>query len=246
MEGTVDGIFYRYRPGTGRPVIFLHGWLGSSKSWQRVRSHADLSHPQVVFDQRCHGASERNPFSFSDLADDLQTVMDHLGLHDAVLAGHSMGGMVALTHAVDHGDHPLFLAGTCASSPEPADGSPRFFLEELDTMGREEWAERIASNYAPEGPAKRIAERELREAGRDQLEYPLRAMVGWDVRDQLEEDVDAVVVAGSDDGAVTEEKTRELASLLDCPYRTLDSSHLMLQERPGSIAEELEVFLDGL
>jgi pimeloyl-ACP methyl ester carboxylesterase len=246
MEGTVDGVFYRYRPGRGRPVIFLHGWLGSMNSWNRVRYHADLPNPELVYDQRCHGCSTTEVFAFSDLAADLQLLIERFDLQNAVIAGHSMGGMVALAHAAEYGGHPLFLAGTCASTPEPADGSPRFFLEELGAMEREEWAERIASNYAPEGRARRLAERELREADRAQLEHPLRAMIDWDVRGRLDHDQEAVIVAGREDGAVTAEKTRELASILDAPHRTVEGSHLMLQERPGTVAEELDAFFHGL
>ncbi len=229
--------------GTGTPLVLVHGWIGSRASWDLVLPHLDLPGPVVRYDQRCHGDAPCTPFDLDTLAADLQHVIDTHCDEPPVVAGHSMGGMVALTHAVTHGSTAgLVLLGTCASTPEPARHSPAWFLDRLDTMPRDDWAERIADNYLPDGPAHLhdATVQELVAADDRPLRDGLDAMVRYDVRDDLPGlDVDAHVVGGTRDGAITPAKTRELADLLDTDPVMLDASHLMLQETPAAVASHI-------
>lgn len=231
-------------PGEGRPLVLVHGWMGSRASWDRVLRELDVPNPVVRYDQVCHGDAPHEPFDMETLAADLRDVIATHCDEPPLVVGHSLGGMVALTHAVEDGSPVgLLLLATCASTPEPRHRSPAWFLEQLDTMDRGEWAERIADNYLPDGPA------ELREMEVDILtaadERPLRsgleAMVDYDVRGALPDlDVEAHVVGGTRDAAITPDKVRELAALLGVEPAMRDSSHLMLQEIPGQVAETIE------
>ncbi len=60
----------------------------------------------VLYDQRGHGASTRGtaPLAIETLAHDLATVLDATDLRDAVLAGHSMGGMTIMSLATHRPD----------------------------------------------------------------------------------------------------------------------------------------------
>jgi len=89
--------------GQGPPLVLLHGIMLSSALWvHQLRDLAD--HPRVIaIDLRGHGQSL--PGSAGSgiqlLASDVRAVLQTLGVEDAVLVGHSMGGMVALQLAVD-------------------------------------------------------------------------------------------------------------------------------------------------
>ncbi len=245
-----SGINYRRTDGEGKPLVFVHGWLGSRKSWKLVEGHLNLENPKIFLDQRCHGSSPCRKFSIRDLAEDLKEVVDESCDEDPIIVGHSMGGMTALQYAAMHdGYESLCLLGTCASTPEPEIESPRFFLEKLNEMDRKEWARMITKNYlgnTGEKELKKATELELRDAEKKPIIYGLEAMIEYDIRDQLSSETHAIVVAGENDGAITLEKSREVAELLNADTVIIDSGHLMLHERPKRIAQIIEKFVQDL
>jgi non-heme chloroperoxidase len=87
------------------PVVLPHCWTGSRAVWVPVaRRLLAAGHRVVLYDQRGHGASTvgRQPVSIARLGDDLAAVLARLDVRDAVLAGHSMGGMTVMAFACDH------------------------------------------------------------------------------------------------------------------------------------------------
>lgn len=89
------------------PIVLAHGWTAERRVWGPVaRRLVAAGHHVVVFDQRGHGASSVGSAgtTIAALADDLRAVLDALDARDAVLAGHSMGGMAAQAFAVTHKD----------------------------------------------------------------------------------------------------------------------------------------------
>ncbi|MFB6147508.1 MAG: alpha/beta fold hydrolase, partial [Candidatus Nanohaloarchaea archaeon] len=154
-------ISYRTVEGDGTPLVFIHGWLGSKESWRQVEKELDLENPMVFYDQRCHGNSSCSKFDFDDLAEDLEQLLEMLGVEEPVLVGHSMGGMVALKYAAEKEVSGLCLLGTSAETPEPDNHSPRFFLEKFGSMDRRAWAMEIVKNYAPD-----IDDPEIKDAAR--------------------------------------------------------------------------------
>ncbi|MDY6765892.1 MAG: alpha/beta hydrolase [Candidatus Nanohaloarchaea archaeon] len=237
--------------GEGTPLVFLHGWLGSRRSWRQVREHLELPNPLLFYDHRCHGESPCSEFDFTDLADDLHRLVEEHGLQSPVLVGHSMGGMVALTYAVRYDNlGGLFLSGTCASTPEPEIHSPSWFLDRFDRMDRGDWADLIVENYFPEGQYPRITEtarEELRTADRVPVTCGLEAMIDYDVREDLHGvDVPAAVVGAEQDHAITRDRVEELADLLDCTEQMIDTCHLIPEAEPRRYAELVESFVGGL
>lgn len=88
--------------GEGPMVVLPHCWGCSHAIWIPVaRRLVESGHRVVLYDQRGHGASSRGTaqLSIETLADDLVTVLDAREVKDAVLAGHSMGGMTIMSLA---------------------------------------------------------------------------------------------------------------------------------------------------
>jgi len=87
----------------GAPAVVLpHCWGCSHEIWLPVARRLQRDgHRVVLYDQRGHGASTRGtaPLAVDTLGHDLATVLDALDVHDAVLAGHSMGGMTVMSLA---------------------------------------------------------------------------------------------------------------------------------------------------
>ena len=89
--------------GRGPALVLLHGIMLSSALWvHQLRDLAD-HHRVIAVDLRGHGQSLPGSAGsgIGILASDVAAVLDALGVEDAVLVGHSMGGMVALQLAVE-------------------------------------------------------------------------------------------------------------------------------------------------
>jgi pimeloyl-ACP methyl ester carboxylesterase len=92
--------------GSGRlPVVFLHSLAGNGGQWALQLDHLRRHRRAVAIDFRGHGESdpaEDGDYSIQGLAGDVQAVVDQLGLRRFVLAGHSLGGAVAIEYASRH------------------------------------------------------------------------------------------------------------------------------------------------
>jgi pimeloyl-ACP methyl ester carboxylesterase len=94
---TQDGteIFYKDW-GSGRPIVFSHGWPLTADAWDdQLFLVASNGYRAIAHDRRGGGRSGQ-PWNGNDLdtyADDLAELINKLDLHDAVLVGHSMGGV---------------------------------------------------------------------------------------------------------------------------------------------------------
>jgi 3-oxoadipate enol-lactonase len=110
--------------GEGDPtIVFVHGWTGNYTRWSQTRELLSKNHRTIIYDLRGHGYSEKRPdmdFSFDSFVADHLGLMEALGIKRAVLAGHSMGGMIAQHFALAHPEmvEKLVLVGT-AACPAP-------------------------------------------------------------------------------------------------------------------------------
>ncbi len=182
-----------------------------------------------------------------DLAADLHSLVKHLGFDKPVLVGRSMGGMTALKYATMYDEwSAMLLLGTSASTPEPEVESMVYYLQRFGHMDREDWAEKIVENYTG-GASKDLKESSkkiLVDADDEPVEYGLEAMMHYDVRSELRDFRKPVkVVAGKKDGAIQLEQSERLAELLDCEIEKLNTGHLMLERKPGKVAEIIEDFI---
>jgi pimeloyl-ACP methyl ester carboxylesterase len=87
--------------GRGRPVIFLHGWVGSWRYWIPVMQSASFSYRAYALDFWGFGDSSKNPdrYSFDEQVRLLDRFMTELGIGRVALIGHGFGALVAQTYA---------------------------------------------------------------------------------------------------------------------------------------------------
>ncbi|KAG0699275.1 alpha beta-hydrolase [Suillus ampliporus] len=86
-----------------RPLIILHGFFGSKRSWQSLSKAfmRDLGRPVYTLDLRNHGSSPHvRPMTYTHMAADVLNFCQKHALHDISLMGHSMGGKVAMALAL--------------------------------------------------------------------------------------------------------------------------------------------------
>jgi pimeloyl-ACP methyl ester carboxylesterase len=107
VKGHDGAELYVISRGAGPPVVFAHGVTLSSRVWaKQFDSIPEAGFRAVAFDSRGHGESSigDSGHSLDNLADDLRSILETLDLHDAILVGHSMGGMAVQAFAVRHPD----------------------------------------------------------------------------------------------------------------------------------------------
>jgi pimeloyl-ACP methyl ester carboxylesterase len=81
--------------GSGRPVVLIHGWPLSGRSWEKqVPALVDAGYRVITYDRRGFGESSKpwTGYDYDTLAADLHTLLEHLDLQGATLVGFSMGG----------------------------------------------------------------------------------------------------------------------------------------------------------
>ncbi|MBO0789291.1 MAG: alpha/beta hydrolase [Actinobacteria bacterium] len=103
----VNGIsLYFETHGTGRPLILLHGGLGSGEMFGPVLPALSDHHQVIAVDLQGHGrtADIDRPLDVRLMAGDIAALIDHLGLDRPDLVGYSLGGGVALLTAAMYPD----------------------------------------------------------------------------------------------------------------------------------------------
>ena len=88
---------------TGRPLVLLHGVTLTAELWHNQLNDLADRFRVVALDWRGHGQSTvgRDGYGLEALASDVRLVLEHLDLRDAVLVGHSMGGMALMRFCAD-------------------------------------------------------------------------------------------------------------------------------------------------
>lgn len=95
----VNGIQLAYtRRGKGTPLVLVHGFPLDHHLWDEVVPLLEGTFDLILPDLRGFGESSAvdSFYTMEDYASDLAGLLDHLGIQQAALAGHSMGGYVAL------------------------------------------------------------------------------------------------------------------------------------------------------
>ncbi len=90
--------------GKGKPVILLHGWLGSWGLWQQTMLELGNSYRLYALDFWGFGDSgkKRITYDVQDFISLVDQFMEQLGIESAPLVGHSMGGTVSLSVAIQY------------------------------------------------------------------------------------------------------------------------------------------------
>ncbi len=101
---TDQGVVHYEVSGRGRPVLLLHGWLGSWGYWAETMAQLQSNYRAYALDFWGFGDSGKRHDSFlmSDFVELVNQFMDRMGIEAAPIIGHSMGGTVALSLALAH------------------------------------------------------------------------------------------------------------------------------------------------
>jgi non-heme chloroperoxidase len=209
--------------GDGRPVVLIHGWPLSSKSWTAQTSALkDAGYRVVSYDRRGFGESEPGDgYSYDLLAGDLDNVLKDLDLTDVTLVGFSMGGGEVARYVSLYGEDRLHSVVFAAAVPPyllKSDDNPDGPLTEeaaKEMRGglekdRDGFFEDFMTQFFTAGDELKVSDEQRQDAvaqcRQSDQEAALACMDsfgGTDFRDDLEKvTVPTLVIHGDSDGIV--------------------------------------------
>ncbi len=106
--------------GAGTPVVLIHGWPLSGRSWEpQVAALVEAGHRVITYDRRGFGWSSQpwNGYDYDTFAADLSALLEHLDVREAALVGFSMGGGEVVRYIAKHGADRVSRAVLAAAVP---------------------------------------------------------------------------------------------------------------------------------
>lgn len=117
-SGNID--LYYEDHGSGKPVVLIHGWPLSGRSWEKqLPALLDAGHRVITYDRRGFGDSSKPVFGYDydTFADDLHKLITKLNLRDVTIVGFSMGGGEVARYLGIHGSERVSKAAFIAAIP---------------------------------------------------------------------------------------------------------------------------------
>nr|WP_321459787.1 3-oxoadipate enol-lactonase [uncultured Cohaesibacter sp.] len=232
----------------GKPVVFANSLGTDLRLWDALLPLLPEGLRFIRYDKRGHGLSScpPAPFTLSDLIDDAEKLLDHLGVSDALFVGLSIGGMIAQGLAVRRPDQirALVLSNTAARMGDAAMWQQRIAL--IRQQGMDALADMIMQRWF----ARPFLASDAQEAWRNMLRRtPLdgylgccQALASADMTDILPRILQPTLgIAGALDGACPPKLVEETIEKIPNAHMALieGTGHLPCVEAPQEFARLL-------
>lgn len=135
--------------GTGKPVLLIHGWPLSGRSWEyQVPALVDAGYRVITYDRRGFGNSSQpwDGYEYDTFTADLHQLLEHLDLHDATLVGFSMGGGEVARYIATYGTNRVKKAVFAGAVPPYLYKSGNHPEGALDDAAIEEFENGVKNN----------------------------------------------------------------------------------------------------
>ncbi len=251
----VAGINIAYvRRGRGVPLVLLHGYPLDHSLWDEVVPMLENDFDLIMPDLRGFGESDvmEADRSIIDYASDIAALLTHLGLRKALLAGHSMGGYVALAFLREY---PERAAGLGLVSSQVVADSPETKEARVATAQRvlKAGVGEVAESMPPKLSADaRIQARARGLISRQRAAGVANALYAMAERPDSSElfsssTLPVVILHGEVDALISVERGRQMKSALpSAHYVELGGAgHLPMLEDPPAVAAALRFFINA-
>lgn len=243
--------------GRGKPVILLHGWLGSWGLWQETMGFLGRYYRTYALDFWGFGESgkKRETYAVQDFVSLVDQFMEQLGIANAPLVGHSMGGTVSLSVAIKYPQRVSKvvvvgspIVGSSLALPLKWAGYRPIAFMLFNMMGIFRSAIRLASPIICRD--ERFADMMDRDLSRTTVESFLRSIASLrrtDLRPMLGQiNVPAMGMYGDRDVIVHPKQWEPMKKGIGHAYieRFPSAGHFPMLEEPQNFSERLKSFLD--
>ena len=240
------------RRGRDEPLVLIHGYPLDRTTWNEVASLLETDFDLIIPDMRGMGQSDAvdKTYTVADLASDVASLLDHLKIQKAFVAGHSMGGYVALAFARAHPNRMRGLG--MISSQVLADSAER-------KQGRYQTAKDVAekgiSVVVDSMTSKLSADARIQSFVREVIQRQKPAGIIGSLKAMAERPDSSdlfksfkfpvVIVHGDADALIPVERGREMkAALPSTHYAELKGAgHMPMMENPKGVAEAFRFLL---
>jgi pimeloyl-ACP methyl ester carboxylesterase len=247
---SVNGITLAYdHHGNGNPLVLIHGFPLDRSIWDEVIPLLESQFDLIVPDLRGFGGSStvNSAYTVTDMADDLAALLDHLRMKRVALAGHSMGGYVALAFARKYADRVSGLAlvssQAAGDTQERKDGRYKT-AQDVAQKGVGVVAEAMTPKLSADERLQKIVQALIERQSKEGVIGGLKAMAEReDLTAQLSTfKFPLVIVHGDADALIPLERAQEIKSLVpSAKFTKLQGvGHLPMIEAPGKTAKALE------
>ncbi len=253
---TNKGILHYEVLGRGKPVIFLHGWLGSWGLWQSTMEMFSDTNRTYALDFWGFGESEDKltTYNVNDFVNLVEQFMDQMGIQDAPLVGHSMGGTVSLMSALKF-QHRISkvvvigspIKGSSLSLPLKIAGN-RFVAERLfQFFGLFRKTLKIVSPMICNHPRfPEIIDHDLSKTNLESFLNSINSLKKIDLRDGLKNlSIPVLGLYGNRDNIVSPAQNKLLKQVI--PHAEIEafesSGHFIMLEEPELCVQRIKKFL---
>ncbi len=243
---------------SGVPVLLVHGFADSRRSFEPVLPHLPNSIHAFALTQRGHGDASRPEAGYRvrDFAADLAAFMDALHLEAAVIVGGSSGGFIARRFAMDHPERTLGLVFM---------GSPATLRDKPGVL--ELWDSTISKLTDPVDPdfvrdfvngtlARRVPQEFFETLVRESLKVPARVwratcegLLEDDSFGELDKIKAPTLILWGDQDAVLPRSDQEALAAAIAGSRLVayaGAGHAFYWEEPSRVAADLVAFVEDL
>ncbi|MEU4302920.1 alpha/beta fold hydrolase [Kitasatospora aureofaciens] len=253
-ELSIDGrrLSYLDFGGTGRPLVALHGHLSEGATFADLAAALGPRWRLIAPDQRGQGESDRTAdYSREGYLADLEAFLDHLGLGEVILLGHSLGAINAYQFAARHPERVAALVNAEGSVALGLDGTNPFgFLLNLpyDAPTREALVEGL-------GPAAPYFSDRLRENADGTWRLPFHPQDMYRSEDQVHGDhwahwtatsCPALLIRATKGTLPADQAAAMVERRPGTTFAELDADHLLYTTAPDAFATTVRNFLATL
>jgi len=249
LKTTANGIELAYeRLGKGTPLVLIHGHPLDHSIWEPVLPLLENDFDLIVPDLRGFGQSEtiRSGYRLVDMAADIIALLDHLEIRQAVIAGHSMGGYIALACAAVSPSHirGLGLVASHVFADPPERKSSRYeTASEIEKKGVHLLADTFPLKLTVDSSLQKILREIILRQSVPGVAESLRAMAERGEAVSLVQNAHfpMVFIHGTNDAIISIERAREAKSLADRIHlvEVVGAGHMPMMEEPQNTAEAL-------
>lgn len=248
-----NGLTLAYvRRGKGTPLMLVHGYPLDHTIWDEVVPLLADDFDLILPDLRGFGKSQivETEYTLTDMAGDLAALLDHLGIQQTCLAGHSMGGYIALAFARAW---PGRLRGLGLVASQALADTPERRQARYETAaailrdGVGQVAEEMSHKLTPQAQLQARLRPLIAAQSPMGLAGALRAIAGREDSTPLLPSFrfPVVIVHGDADALVPLERAREVKAALPHAHlvEAAGSGHMPMLEAPQVTAKALKALI---
>ena len=241
----IDGDVVHYEAfGRGRPILFIHGWLGSWRYWVPTMEAISDKYRTYALDLWGFGdsAKAKPRYSVPDYVALINNFVNAMGIRQFPLVGHALGAAVALEYAARYPDQVIKVVAV--SLPMTPDSISRKLINFANdsVIAKMFWRRQITYKEV---------QKELEKTGPGAISLSVQSVTQIDVKHRLQnlsqfKDLMVLTVYGEKDDLIDPSPTRSLNGHWPNirPIGLSDSKHFPMLDEAAKFNRLLQDFLD--